>query len=191
MSIAIPSTLIQNGTGIPGVCSRHGEPAVVGKPVKFWSKPPGWSYLLIIIGIVPFVIVSLLLRKEVQASAWPFCPQCVKQHKNWLTIGISLMLALPLSFVVGSAIGDAGALLILLGFIAFMVGLVLQSRGTYRALPWGFTSQDGSVVDFPKAHPAFAAAAQAAYAKAAEQYAAWQASQQAAYDPGTGFPNKQ
>jgi hypothetical protein len=178
MSIAIPSTLVQNGTGIPAVCAKHGEPAAVHKPVRFLSKAPGWSYLLILIGVLPFVIVNMLIRKEVQATAWPFCASCVKLHNTRLPVGIGLMLLWPLSFVAGSAAGDIGALFVLLGFVSLIVGLGLATRGTYRMLPWGFASRDGSTVDFPKAHPAFVAGAQAAYAQAAQQYAAWQASQQ-------------
>ncbi|WIM94991.1 hypothetical protein ACTOB_007052 [Actinoplanes oblitus] len=178
MSIAIPSSLVQNGTGIPDVCSRHGQPAALRKPVKFWSKPPVWSYFLIAFGALPFLIVTLVIRKEVRAEAWPFCPECAKLHKNRLIIGIGLMLLFPLSIAVGGSFGDAGPVLILVALVLAFIGLILQSRGTYRVLPWGFTSRDGSTVDFPKAHPQFVAAAQAAYAQAAQQYAAWQASQQ-------------
>jgi hypothetical protein len=184
MSIAIPAGLVQNGSGVPAVCSRHGEPASLHKPVKFWSKPPSWAYLLILLGALPFVIVSLVLRKEVQATAWPFCPRCASQHKNRMIIGFSMMATLPLAFVFLSQAGDAGALIVLLAIFVALAGLIIQSRGTYRVLPWGFTSQDGSTVDFPKAHPNFVAAAQAAYAEAAQQYAAWQAAQQAAYHQG-------
>ncbi|GAA4590539.1 hypothetical protein BJY16_009267 [Actinoplanes octamycinicus] len=181
MSIAIPASLVQNGTGIPDVCSRHGEAASLRKPVKFWSKPPAWSYLLIFFGALPFLIVTLVLRKEVQAQAWPFCEQCVKLHKTRLAIGIPLIALLPIGFGLAGSAGDAGALLFLLCLVLSIVGFVLLSRGTYRVLPWGFASRDGSAVDFPKAHPTFVAAAQAAYAQAAQQYAAWQASQQAGY----------
>ncbi|BCJ41934.1 hypothetical protein GCM10010168_88300 [Actinoplanes ianthinogenes] len=181
MSIAIPSSLVQNGTGIPDVCARHGEAAVLRKSVKFWSKPPAWSYLLLLLGALPFLIVVMVLRKEVQAQAWPFCEQCVKLHKQRLTIGLILVALLPISFVLVNAAGDAGGVLVLLGFVLAIVGFVLVSRGTYRVLPWGFASRDGSAVDFPKAHPQFVTAAQAAYAQAAQQYAAWQAGQQGAY----------
>ncbi|MDI6103734.1 hypothetical protein QLQ12_34480 [Actinoplanes sp. NEAU-A12] len=184
MSITIPSGLVHNGTGIPDLCSRHGEPASLRKPVKFWSKPPTWAYFLILLGALPFLIVTLVMRKEVQAQAWPFCPQCEKLHRNRLIIGISLIALLPLSFVLANAFNEVGPLLILLAFVAAFAGIILQSRGTYRVLPWGFVSQDGSAVDFPKAHPNFVAAAQAAYAHAAQQYAAWQASQHAGYDAG-------
>ncbi|GLW35100.1 hypothetical protein [Actinoplanes regularis] len=181
MSIAIPSGLVHNGAGIPDLCSRHGESASVRKPVKFWSKPPAWSYLLIIIGALPFLIVTLILRKEVQAQAWPFCPQCVTLRKNRMIIGISLMALLPLSFVLAGVAGDSGPVLVMLAFFLAIAGLLVVSRGTYRILPWGFASGDGSTVDFPKAHPNFVAAAQAAHAQAMQQYAAWHASQQAAY----------
>jgi hypothetical protein len=191
MSIAIPASLIENGTGIPHVCARHGESAVVGKPVKFWSKPPIWSYPLIVIGVLPFVIVTLLVRKEVRASAWPFCARCVRLHHSRLTIGIVLLLVWPVSLLSVSAAEDAGAPLVLVAFVALFVGIVLVGRGTYRALPWGFTSQDGAFVSFPKGHPAFGAAAQAAYTQAAQQYAAWQASQHAAHNPNAVLPDSQ
>ncbi|GAA2860354.1 hypothetical protein Acy02nite_56560 [Actinoplanes cyaneus] len=188
MSIAIPSGLVQNGTGIPQVCTRHGEAASVGKPVKFWSKPPIWSYFLIILGALPFLIVTLILRKEVRAQAWPFCPQCEKTHKNRLITGIALIALLPLSFVVASGAGDTGALLTLLGLVAAFAGLLVLARGAYRMLPGGFASRDGSTVDFPKAHPQFVTAAHAAYAQAAQQYAAWQAGQHAPYaQPTVGY----
>jgi hypothetical protein len=181
MSIAIPASLVQNGTGIPQVCAKHGEPVVLHKTVKFLSKPPVWSYFLIIFGAIPFLIVTLLLRKEVQAQAWPFCEQCVKQRKNRLAIGIPLIVLLPLTFVLAGSLGDSGGVLVLVGFVAAITGFILVARNTYRALPWGFATRDGSAVEFPKAHPSFVAAAQAAYAQAAQQYAAWQAGQQAGY----------
>ncbi|BEL03980.1 hypothetical protein Q0Z83_021710 [Actinoplanes sichuanensis] len=183
MSIAIPSSLVQNGTGIPGVCTRHGEPVVLHRAVKFISKPPGWSYLLIIIGFLPFIIVTSLLRKEVQATAWPFCAKCVETHKNRMIVGWVLMAALPLSVAIGWNMGEAGVTVIFIALLPFIIGFALANRGSYRLLPWGFTSQDGSTVGFPKAHPGFVDAAQAAYAHAAQQYAAWQAAQQQQQSP--------
>ncbi|MEU4216018.1 hypothetical protein [Actinoplanes sp. NPDC026623] len=182
MSIDIAAGLIPNGAGVPAVCSRHGEPAVLRKRVKFQSKPPGWAYALLIAGALPFLIVVLVMRKEVQAEAWPFCAQCQQMHKTRTLLGLALFLPLVLIFVLAFANPDGGggpALVVLMFATIFgsIGGIVALARGGYRMLSQGFVARDGNSVGFAKAHPAFAAEARAAYDHAARQYAA----QQAAY----------
>jgi hypothetical protein len=183
VSIDIAAGLIPNGAGVPAVCSRHGEPAVLRKRVKFQSKPPGWAYALLLAGAVPFLIVVMVMRKEVQAEAWPFCEQCRQMHKKRTLLGLVLFLPLVLIFVLalanqdGAATGPALVVLMLAALFGFLGGMAAVARGSYRLLPQGFVARDGNSVGFAKAHPAFAAEARAAYDRAAQQYAA----QQAAY----------
>ncbi|GID92953.1 hypothetical protein ACFQFC_34805 [Amorphoplanes digitatis] len=203
MSIGIFSSLVTSGAGVPGVCSRHGEPAVLRKRVRFISKPPGWTYALLLCGALPFLIAVMVLRKEVKAEAWPFCAQCRQLHKQRTLIGWGLLLPLVLLIAItfaGVELGQTGLWLLLVAIVACAVGFGFLARGGYRLLPQGDVAQDGSAIGFKKAHPAFAAEAQAAYERAAQQHAAqqqtaWQANQQqaqaqqaalhAAYAPGT------
>ncbi|MET8153537.1 hypothetical protein ACIBSW_38835 [Actinoplanes sp. NPDC049668] len=188
MSIGIFSSLVSSGDGVPGVCARHGELAVLRKQVRFISKPPGWTYVLLLIGAVPFLIAVMVLRKEVKAEAWPFCAQCRDLHKQRTLIGLGLLLPLALLIAItfaGVELGQTGVWLLLVAIIACAVGFGFLARGGYRMLTRGDVAADGSSVVFKEAHPAFAAEAQAAYERAAQQHAAqqhaaWQASQQAA-----------
>ncbi|AEV85740.1 hypothetical protein ACWT_4718 [Actinoplanes sp. SE50] len=179
MSIAIPSSLVPDGSGVPSVCSRHGEAPAVQKPVKFWSKPPAWALILILFGALPYLIVVWALRKEVRSQAWPFCSECVKLHKNRLLIGLGLIAVLPISLAFPR--GDSFGTVVLLALVVALAGAAVLARGSYRMLPGGVVSRDGAQVDFPNSHPAFDAAAQAAYHQAAQRYAAWQAGQHAPY----------
>ena len=152
--------------------TRHGEPAVLHKPVKFISKPPGWAWALIVAGALPYLIAVMLLRKEVYAPSWPFCARCQQMHKKRTLIGAGLFLPLILLFAVAFAAPDAGgtaaAWFGFVAVIACVVGIGVLARGSYRLLPQGFVARDGKAVGFPKAHPAFMAEAGAAYQRAAQ-----------------------
>ncbi|MEU7904994.1 hypothetical protein [Actinoplanes sp. NPDC049118] len=189
MSIDIPAGMVTSGAGVPGVCTRHGEPAVLRKRVRFISKQPGWTYALLLAGALPYLIAVLVLRKEVRAEAWPFCARCREMHKKRALIGAGLILPLVLLIVVAFAgpdlAGPAVIWIVLAAIVASVVGLGVLARGSYRLLPQGFVDRDGNAVGFAKAHPVFVTEArtaheQAAQQYAAQQYAAWHASQQQA-----------
>jgi hypothetical protein len=69
MAVAIPAPLVVSDQGLPRVCVRHGEPADRHKRVLFRSKTPGWTYLLIVLGVIVFAIVAAVMQKRVKAPA--------------------------------------------------------------------------------------------------------------------------
>ncbi|MBU2666964.1 hypothetical protein KOI35_25975 [Actinoplanes bogorensis] len=182
----IPANFVSSGWGIPTVCAKHGEPAVPAasqKKVQFISKPPAWSYALILLGALPFLIVVLVTRKTVVASAWPFCAQCDAARKRGLFITLGLVAAAIVAFLLIGAVSDSlGALMALLGLFLLMAGLIFGLRTANRALlAGGNTTADGFFVEFPKAHETFAAQANAAQQQAAAQQAPPQAFPQQAF----------
>ena len=184
MSIDIAAGLVPSGAGVPSVCSRHGEPAVLHKPVKFISKPPGWTYALLLAGFVPYLIAVTALRREVRATSWPFCARCQQMHKRRALLGAALFLPLILIILLVTVAPETdGPAMVPVAFAAFagcFGGIVALARGSYRMLPQGFVSRDGNWVGFAKAHPAFAAEGRARYEYALQQHTAAQASHYAA-----------
>jgi hypothetical protein len=68
----VPTALVHSGAA-PPVCARHGAPGSAQKRTTFVSQPPGWSYVLLLVGVVAFFIVTLVIRKTAVAPAWPYC----------------------------------------------------------------------------------------------------------------------
>src|SRR6185436_15165607 len=97
----IPSHWVAVGYGVPEVCTRHGQPAVERKKVTVVSRPPGWSYALLLARAIPFAIVATAVRKTVKAPVWPFCPECKRIRTRNLLIGLGV-------FVGGIALIVAG-----------------------------------------------------------------------------------
>src|SRR5262249_37873116 len=88
----IPAGWVEAGYGVPDVCARHGEPAAERPGLGIISRPPQWSYILILLGFLIFLIVVLAMRRKVTAPAWPFCAQCVQRRKRFLLVGWPLFL---------------------------------------------------------------------------------------------------
>src|SRR5262245_26714718 len=75
--------------GLPPVCMRCGADAELERKRQF-SWNPSWVYLLILLGLLPFVIVALVLTKRMTVHA-PLC----RDHKNhWLTRNLIIYLGL-------------------------------------------------------------------------------------------------
>src|SRR2546421_475849 len=181
MNAQIPANWVAAGHGVPDVCSRHGEPAQDRKRVRFISKPPQWSYVLIVVGLIVFVIVAAALRKSVWAPAWPFCPRCREYRKKMVSIGLAIVgLAIVMfigAIVVGSSnpssdtAGSLAALGVLFAIFAFIAGLAVAVRAAPPAVAGGQVSQDGAWLLLPRAHEEFARRVQAAQSGAQQQAA--------------------
>ena len=175
VEVRIPAQFVATGWGTPTVCTRHGEPAVEQKRVNFISRTPGWSYFLLLAGVIVFVIVASAIRKTVTAAAWPFCARCNEERKRGLTIGLGFVaagvVALALIAVLPSS---SGPLALMLGIVLLLVGYVVAMRGGSRTMRAnGHVVDRGQTVQFDRAHEAFAAQAAAAR-QAAAQYPAAQ-----------------
>src|SRR3954453_3222215 len=159
--IQIPAGQVAAGQ-LPHVCPRHGEPAIEMKKIRLISKPPPWAAFLIILGGIVYLIVVMVLRKTVQAPAWPWCAQCKAARKRSLTIGLSVLGLALLLFIIGGATIDSsgGPMLFLLGRVAFIVGLVFVARSGPQPVSGAFVSQDGTTVELAKHDPRFQQALQ-------------------------------
>jgi hypothetical protein len=94
---------------LPSLCACCGEPATLAKEKKFvWF--PKWTYLLIPIGGLPFLIVLLLTRKLMIVRF----PLCDRHPRPWLPVqlmaGMTLFHLFVLSWVamiLAAAVGRA------------------------------------------------------------------------------------
>src|SRR3954468_12509908 len=107
VDVRIPAQFVATGWGTPTVCTRHGEPAVEQKRVTFISRNPGWSYLLLLVGVIVFVIVAAVIRKTVVAESWPFCARCAEERKRGRTIGLGIAAAGVVAIALVGVLPDA------------------------------------------------------------------------------------
>jgi hypothetical protein len=153
------------------VCSRHGQPdeAGSGTPVRLFSRPPPWALLLILVGVLPYLIVVLVLRKTVDAAHWSFCAACRTQRQRRMAIGIGVVvLGLACFVAAASAGGPDGPLLTPLAMVVIICGAIVAGRAGRQFIAQATVSGDGQWVEVHNPHQqfamAFAAAAQAAQA---------------------------
>jgi hypothetical protein len=172
----IPAGWAAAGYGLPDVCVRHGEPAVERRKVSFSSRPPAWSYFLILVGVLLFVIVALAMRKTVVAPAWPFCARCKELRSRRLKTGLGLLGA-AVAALIGSTVvaatvpGDdtVGATILIAGYLLFLAGLVagliVVEQSSWRAVATAVLSPDGRWIGVPSPSQAFGERAAAALAQ--------------------------
>jgi hypothetical protein len=182
----LPAGLVASGQGLPTVCARHGLPATAHQKARFVSRPPGWSYILIVAGVIAFVVVTMVMQKKVSASNWPVCDRCRRLSKNRRLIGIGV-LALSLVMLFAGIVllasgssdtadgsltgaGTAGLFLLLGFFIVLLAGVMVATRSAVAAIARGVASRDGNRVEFTKADPAFAQQATAILQQAYGQF---------------------
>jgi hypothetical protein len=159
MRITVPAGQVAAGQ-LPHLCPRHGEQPIEMKKVRLVSKPPPWAAALILLGGIVYLIVVMALRKKVEAPAWPWCAQCKQARTRNLYIGLGVVGFGILLFIIGGALGDDGAFLFFLGFIALLVGLVMALRANPQVVSSAFVTQDGNFVEVLKGHERFAQALQ-------------------------------
>src|SRR5262249_28232384 len=64
------------GYDLPDLCMKCGAPAMVYK-AKTFSWHPGWVYILLFFGLLPFIIVALIMTRRMTVRV-PLC----EAHKN-------------------------------------------------------------------------------------------------------------
>ena len=157
--IRIPAGRVAAGQ-LPQVCAKHGHAAIATKSVKIISKPPAWAAVLIILGLLPYLIVVMLLRKTVPAPAWPWCEECASERKTRFSVGFGALGLGVLLFIGAFASGDSNSslagLLGLAGVVALLVGIVFAARGGTLPITGAFASKDGQFVEIPKGSDHFA-----------------------------------
>jgi hypothetical protein len=116
---------------LPDVCMKCGATATVRKSKMFSWHPP-WVFVLLLIGLLPFIIVALIMTKRKTVEV-PFC-EAHKNHWLWRTLVIVLSFVgiAVVGIVVYSAMmepagrrGGAGDELIGLLCMASVLGLIV------------------------------------------------------------------
>jgi hypothetical protein len=182
-STRIPAAWVAHGYGVPNMCSRHGEPAIVRRPVTFISAPPPWSYPLFLLGVIPFLVVVAITRRSVTAAAWPFCVRCRRRRISLITMGsvlfawcvVELILAISLA-ASGRGGSSAAAIVVALlttGMSVFISALIITLAGTYQLIAAAELSRKGAWVQLRHAHPEFAQRAAAAVGSGAVRPGRW------------------
>jgi len=91
---------------LPAICMVCGAAATTRKSKQFSWCPP-WVLVLIIAGLLPFLIVTLILTKRMRVTM-PFCDQ----HKNywsrrmlitWLGLALCIIVGIVLAIVIDAA----------------------------------------------------------------------------------------
>lgn len=102
--------IVPNGAKLPSACVKCGASGIA-RPFRFAWLSPGY-YLLIFLGIFPYVLIRLLLRKRVRILV-PLCETHGSHaHRLKIITIITLVSAIPVGFIVGAAAGeDSGFLL--------------------------------------------------------------------------------
>jgi hypothetical protein len=127
-TIGIPTQWIRTGYGIPTVCARHGRPHVRRPGLVVESAPAGWTYALLLAGVLPFLLARALTRWTTVARAWPFCDRCERRRRSaFLAAGLVMAAGLVL---IGLAFADptGSSPLLVLGGVVLVAG--------YAALHW-------------------------------------------------------
>jgi hypothetical protein len=150
----VPAVYVARGW-VPDTCTRHGRPAAGTRKVTFVSKTPTWTYLLLLLGILMFVIVASVMSKKATSPAWPLCEECLATRRRtmslvWVgSLGIVPLLVLANALDGGHGSGLAGFLMVvaLLGLpILAVTGGIL---GAWVRIVGGVVTADGLYVAFP------------------------------------------
>ena len=150
----VPAVYVTGGW-VPDTCTRHDRPAAGTRKVTFVSKTPAWTYLLLLLGILMFVIVASVMSKKATSPAWPLCEDCLAtRRRNMALVWIGILGIVPLLVLAnmldgGHGSGVAGFLMVvaLLGLpILAVTGGIL---GAWARIVGGVVTADGLYVAFP------------------------------------------
>jgi hypothetical protein len=128
------------------------------KRTRFSSTTPSWTYVLVLAGVIPFFIVAALLRKRVDAPAWPFCARCGADRKRRLMIGLGLVAGgIVVALLSGGMLPhDQQGLGVVLGLTAGIAGLGISGRAGRAGVAGGVVVSGGREVEFAQMHEVFA-----------------------------------
>jgi hypothetical protein len=134
----LPAQMAVSGAALPDLCQRHGQPAFKRVKARFVSPLPAWTYLLLLAGFLPFVIVAEVTRKRIDALAWPVCLSCQQVRRRNLAVAGGLAVAMLGALFLGSAV------VVLVAETALFVGLVIVlSRLQWNVIAAADVTGDG------------------------------------------------
>ncbi|WP_412541103.1 hypothetical protein R8Z50_00260 [Longispora sp. K20-0274] len=165
--IEIPAHWVKAGQGLPNVCAKHGEPAVAHLKTRFASKASKGAYA------IGGAALAAATQKRVTAPAWPYCARCLPLRRA-AQISRFAMFGAAVAFFGGYALmratdNDAFLVVSLIGLVATMVTLLVNSILAKRITAGTIVSPDGHLVLVQDAHPAFDVAGNALILEARRQ----------------------
>jgi hypothetical protein len=81
---------------LPSVCIVCGQTAT-GFKSKQMSWHPSWVYILLLLGLLPFIIVALCVQKRMRVEA----PFCARHQNHWLSRTLIIVFSLVAIIIVG------------------------------------------------------------------------------------------
>lgn len=159
----LPAAMVTSGAGIPAaLCSRHGDPAVRGRRVTFISRPPGWSYVLLLAGALPYLLVAMALRKTLVAPRWPYCYRCNNRIRFSRLGALVLILAaigtIAATITLGRDHPDIGLWGVLLFGLLFIASLVVLVSSDPTRVARAEVTRDGFALRLREVAPGFVGA---------------------------------
>ena len=157
----------------PPLCAVTGEPTSGRYAVRF-STTPRWVFLLIFLGVAPFIVGSLLTRRVASGSL----PMSARARRLLARNRIMEPVALLAAFLSVSAAAlitsvwapDAGAWIVVAGLLAILVTCVPFGHWMRRHAVFGYVEEPtpwGRWVVLSNVNPTFASAVEAMYAQRA------------------------
>ncbi len=175
----VPAGYVSSGW-VPAGCTRHQRATVATRKVTFLSVLPTWSYLLIFVSGIVFVIYAAVTRKKVVALAWPLCGECVATRRsNMRRVWVGVGGVIPLLFI-SNTIDNSLHLtnIAMVTSVIALAGLPLLAAisgilGAYTRIIGGTVTADGEFVVFPRGSLATATRATAAVPTAGASIVPW------------------
>jgi len=124
------SVVVTDRSPLPPRCVKCGQPIATEPKVEKYSWHSPWLYLLIFLGVIFYVIVALVVRKQWKLAV-PLCEAHRMQHRRKRWIGATLLIAgIPIMILlVGLASSDEGVgLSVATGVGVLIAGAVFLSR---------------------------------------------------------------
>ncbi|WBB75614.1 hypothetical protein O7602_08960 [Micromonospora sp. WMMD1128] len=156
MPTTVPVAALRQPGGAPSACVRHAAPATRRKSVLFRSTPPTWSFLLILLGVLPFAIVATITQKRITMPNWPFCHACKRLRLRRLLDGIGVALLGFIAVISFSATmppsSNLTAVVVTLSFAGLLAGVAFASTSGWATIAAAKLSSDGTSLRLRTAH---------------------------------------
>jgi hypothetical protein len=118
--------VFRNGSTLPQVCVKCGEPATTKMPrTLYWHKP--WVYILILVSVLVYIIVAMVTRKMSKVEV-PLCAyHRSRRTKGILSVWLLLLVFLG-GFITAGSMDNPWFMLISLGSFIAMLVIGIRSR---------------------------------------------------------------
>jgi len=150
----VPAWWVNAGQNMPTVCSRHGRPQVRRLGFAVESSPAGWTYALLLAGLLPYFIARAASRRTIGTRPWPFCDRCLRRRRLVIAGAGAVMVVGASVFATGFGTSYPR---VILGLVVVLVGYVCLYWARRPVIAGLGLSPDGGRVRIRPAHAAFRA----------------------------------